>query len=115
MSKVLASAIASPTNAPSVRIFFFPSSGLERLALLYAQRLEHRHEETVAVLNGLEMDDRRDPFPVFHPARRVWEFRKKSSIGGPWPHAGFDLRHRTGLIVFSSKYVTSLASHEPVP
>jgi hypothetical protein len=68
MSKVLALAIASPTNAPSVRIFFCRSSGWKG-ALLYAQRPEHCHEETVAVLYRLALDHRRELLPVFHPTR----------------------------------------------
>jgi hypothetical protein len=71
MSKMLALAIASPTSAPSMRIFFCRSSGRNGLPLLDAQRLEHRHEETVAVFYWLSQDGRIEPLPVIHPARRV--------------------------------------------
>jgi hypothetical protein len=62
-------AIASPTNAPSVRIFRLPFVGLERLALLDAERHEHRHKKSVAVLYRLMLDHRRELLPIFHSAR----------------------------------------------
>jgi hypothetical protein len=46
-----------------------PRIGLERLAFLDAQRLEHGHKEAVAFLNGV-VDDCGEPRLVFDAARR---------------------------------------------
>ncbi len=48
-----------------------PCVGFERLAFFDAQQLEHGHEEAVAFVNGVVVDDRRKSRPVFDAARRV--------------------------------------------
>ena len=48
--------------------FGLPRVWLEGLALLDAQGLEHRHEEAVALANGLLVDGRGEQLPIGHAA-----------------------------------------------
>src|SRR5664280_144214 len=50
--------------------FLLPRIGLERLALLNAERPEHGHEETVAVSQGLRVEDCGEVLPICQPPRR---------------------------------------------
>src|SRR6202022_2310800 len=47
-----------------------PRIGLERFALLNAERLKHCHEEAVAISQGLSVKDRGEVLPICHPAWR---------------------------------------------
>src|SRR5580704_9927421 len=47
-----------------------PRIRFEWFALLYAERLEHRVEETVALVDRFALDDLVEALPIFHSARR---------------------------------------------
>jgi hypothetical protein len=47
-----------------------PRIRFEWLALLHAERLEHRVEETVAFVDRFALDDLVKPLPIIHSARR---------------------------------------------